>query len=106
MALIADMLRTAAFLLLAVVLSASHATGGAGAACITDWSVAAPIVQQEKLVSVETLSRIAADKVAGSSIVRTTLCKESGAFFYRIVMRDGRGRLFVRSVDARAPFGR
>lgn len=104
LALIADMLRTAAFLLLAAVVSTSHVT--AGAACIPDWSIAAPIVLQEKLVSVETLSRIVADKVSGSSIVRTTLCKENGAFFYRVVMRDSRGRLFVRSVDARAPFGR
>jgi len=78
----------------------------AWAACITDWSIAAPIVHKEKLATVETLSRIAADELAGSSIVRTTLCEENGSFVYRILMRDDRGRLSARVVDARVPFGR
>lgn len=74
--------------------------------CITDWSVAAPIVYKEKLVTVEALSRLAADKISGSVIVRTALCEENGAFSYRIVVRDGRGRLSSHKVDARAPFER
>ncbi|MFA5900733.1 MAG: hypothetical protein WC829_16660 [Hyphomicrobium sp.] len=78
----------------------------APAACITDWSIAAPIVYKEKLTTVEALSRIAADRLAGSSIVRTALCEADGAFYYRIVMRDSHGRLSTHSVDARAPFGK
>lgn len=74
--------------------------------CITDWSIAAPIVYREKLTTVEALSRIAADKMAGSVIVRTALCEEDGIFSYRIIARDSQGRLSTLTVDARAPFGR
>lgn len=76
----------------------------APATCITDWSIAAPIVHKEKLTTVEALSRIAAEKLSGSSIVRTALCKSDDAFFYRIIVRDGHGRLSTHTVDARAPF--
>jgi len=93
---------TCIFLLASIFSPASLAE----AACIADWSVAAPIVHKEKLTTVEALSRIAAAKVSGSSIVRTTLCEENGAFSYRIVLRDGQGRLSTHAVDARAPFGK
>ncbi|MCZ7595268.1 MAG: hypothetical protein M5U16_10430 [Hyphomicrobium sp.] len=73
--------------------------------CINDWSIAAPIVHKEKLTTVEALTRMAADEIAGS-IVKTTLCEENGAFVYRLVVRDAQGRLMSRTVDARAPFGR
>jgi len=99
-----SMLRIAAFLFLFLILvnSSSRAT----AVCIGDWSIAAPIVHRERLATVEALSRIAAEEVSGSVIVRTALCEENGSFFYRIVMRDERGRLTSRTVDARNPFGR
>lgn len=90
------------FLLASFFSSASQAQ----VSCITDWSIAAPIVYKEKLVTVEALSRLAADKISGSSIVRTALCEDNGNFFYRIVMRDGQGRLSSHLVDARAPFAR
>ncbi len=98
------MLRIAAFffLLLGIYIPHSFATP----ACIADWSIAAPIVHKEKLTTVEALSRIAAEKISGSVIVRTTLCEDNGAFFYRIVTRDAHGRLSTLSVDARTPFGR
>jgi uncharacterized membrane protein YkoI len=89
------------FLFLGLFNSAS-----AQATCTTDWSIAAPIVYREKLVTVEALSRIAADRISGSSIVRTALCEENGAFSYRIVVRDDHGRLSSHTVDARAPFRR
>ncbi len=78
----------------------------AATTCITDWSIAAPIVHKEKLTTVEALSRIAAGKLSGRVIVRTTLCEENGVFSYRVVMRDGQGRLSTHTLDARAPFGR
>ena len=56
-------------------------------------------------MTVEALSRIAADQLPGS-IVKTTLCEENGAFVYRILVRDARRQLTNRTVDARAPFGR
>lgn len=98
------MLRIAAltFLFLSIFIPHSFATP----ACIADWSIAAPIVHREKLAAVEALSRIAAEKISGSVIVRTALCEENGAFFYRIVTRDAHGRLSTLSVDARTPFGR
>ncbi len=89
-----------------MLVSFGGAASTGGGACIADWSVAAPIVHKEKLVTVEALSRIAADKISGSVIVRTALCEDNGAFFYRIVMRDAHGRLSTHSVDARVPFAR
>ncbi|CAN1725118.1 exported protein of unknown function [Hyphomicrobium sp. 1Nfss2.1] len=74
--------------------------------CITDWSIAAPIVHKEKLTTVEALSRIASDRLSGSVIVRTALCEERGEFAYRIIMRDAQGRLSTHIVDARTPFAR
>jgi len=100
------MLRIFAFVLSSVGLVVSVSALDARAACITDWSIAAPIVQREKLATVESLSRIAADKVSGSIIVRTALCEANGVFSYRIVMRDAQGRLSTHTVDARAPFER
>ena len=78
---------------------------GATDACITDWSIAAPIVHQRGLATVEALSRIAAAEIPGN-IVKTTLCQENGAYVYRILVRDAQGRLTSRTVDARVPFGR
>jgi uncharacterized membrane protein YkoI len=74
-------------------------------ACIADWSDAASIVHQNKLTTVETLSRLATDELPGS-IVKTTLCEEKGSFVYRLLVRDPQGKLTAHTVDARAPFGR
>ena len=98
------MLRIALSSLILVSLGGTASFGGG--ACINDWSIAAPIVHKENLVTVEALSRIAADKLSGSVIVRTTLCEDNGAFFYKIVMRDAHGRLSTHAVDARVPFAR
>jgi uncharacterized membrane protein YkoI len=77
----------------------------AAADCIPDWSLAAPIVYREKLATVEALSRMAAGRLSGS-IVKTTLCHENGAYVYRLVLRDGQGRLTNHTLDARVPFDR
>ena len=73
--------------------------------CIADWSIAAPIVHAQGLTTVEALSRMAATELPGI-IVKTTLCEENGAFVYRLLVRDARGQLTSRTVDARAPFAR
>ncbi len=73
--------------------------------CIADWSIAAPIVHAQGLTTVEALSRLAAVELPGI-IVKTTLCEENGAYVYRILVRDARGHLTSRTVDARAPFAR
>lgn len=74
-------------------------------ACYSDWSVAAPIVRQEGLVTVERLASLAKGKVSGD-IVKTTLCRDSGGFVYRLVLLDAHGKLSNRIVDARQPFAR
>jgi uncharacterized membrane protein YkoI len=78
---------------------------GAADSCITDWSIAAPIVHAQGLTTVEALSRIAAAELPGV-IVKTTLCESNGGFVYRIVVRDKHGKLMSRTVDARTPFAR
>jgi len=95
--------RRIAFLTLPLI--AVLASTPARAACIADWSVAAPIVHKEGLATVETLSRLAQVKISGN-IVKTTLCEENGGFVYRLVIRDLQGRLSNRTVDARSPFAR
>jgi uncharacterized membrane protein YkoI len=94
------------FAALFILASICNSSSLAATACITDWSVAAPIVHKEKLTTVEALSRIAADKLSGSSIVRTILCEEGGHYSYKIVTRDAQGRLSTHTVDARTPFNR
>jgi uncharacterized membrane protein YkoI len=98
----AAMLRiTTAVFLIATATPGRAEPGG----CYADWSVAAPIVRKEGLATVEALSRLAQARISGD-IVKTTLCKENGGFVYRLVIRSPKGRLFNRTVDARAPFGR
>jgi uncharacterized membrane protein YkoI len=71
--------------------------------CFADWSVAAPIVKQEGLASVEELSRKGQGKLPGP-IVKTVLCREQGAFVYQLIVREPNGQLKRLSVDARHPF--
>ena len=78
---------------------------GATETCIADWSDAASIVHQNKLTTVEALSRIATAQLPGA-IVKTTLCEENGTFVYRLLVRDLHGKLTAHTVDARSPFGR
>ncbi len=88
-----------------VALATCLFSGAAMANCIVDWSDAASIVHQNKLTTIEALSRLAAAELAGA-IVKTTLCEEKGGFVYRLVVRDPQGKLTAHTVDARAPFGR
>jgi uncharacterized membrane protein YkoI len=93
---------------LAVVLllvGSFHVSRAVAAGCYSDWSIAAPIVRKERLTTVETLARRAQAIISGE-IVKTTLCREKGSFVYRLLIRDPKGHLKNRTVDARAPFGR
>lgn len=72
-------------------------------ACFADWSSAAPVVSKEGLATVEQLTSRARGKVFGR-IVKTELCRENGAFIYRLVVQEPSGRLSRVTVDARHPF--
>ena len=81
------------------------AVGAEAAGCYASWSVAAPIVRQEGLATVEALSQKAQSNISGD-IVKTTLCRENGSFVYRLLIRSHKGQLSKETVDARAPFAR
>lgn len=91
---------------LAIITTAVLVPSGAEAGtCYSDWSVAAPIVSRERLVSVERLAQLGADKLPGD-IVKTTLCEEGSGFVYRLVLRDLHGKLSNKTVNARQPFAK
>lgn len=71
--------------------------------CYADWSVAAPIVRKEGLMTVERLAALGEGRLAGD-IVKTTLCEEASGFVYRLVLRDTHGKLTNKTVNARSPF--
>ena len=73
--------------------------------CYADWSVAAPIVKKEGLVTVEKLTDLARSKL-GSEIVKTTLCADGVRYTYRLVVRDANNQLKTLIVDAHKPFDR
>lgn len=83
--------------------NAHSATAGSEPTCINDWSVAAPIVRQERLATVKELTRRAAAKLPGQ-IIRTTLCQGENGYIYQLVVRDPKGQLQSVEVDARHPF--
>lgn len=89
----------------AVVLAFGSGAAAApkGEDCFDDWSVAARIVRQERLATVEELAR-SAGRVYGGSIVRTFLCREDGHYIYRLVIRKHGGKILQRRVNARKPF--
>lgn len=77
----------------------------AEADCITDWSIAASLVEQEGLVKVDRLARMARGKLSGE-IVKTSLCAGKDGWSYRLVVRQADGGLASHVLDARRPFGR
>jgi uncharacterized membrane protein YkoI len=96
------------YILLIVVSAVAALSLGAAAAdddCYGDWSVAAPIVREEGLVTVEQLSVAARANLKGD-IVKTTLCRERGEYVFRLVVKSLNGQLRGLTVDARRPFER
>ena len=91
----------------AVVVAAAaftHASRAGDGTCIADWSIAAPIVRSEGLVTVEELSHMVRARL-DASIVKATLCETDGRYSFRVVMRSRQG-LKSLTVDAKAPFDR
>lgn len=71
--------------------------------CVSDWSEAAPLVRQHGLMPVEKLTPLARQQVKGD-IVKVTLCKENGAYVYRLVVREPAGQMRTMTVNAKNPF--
>jgi len=72
--------------------------------CLSDWSIAAPIVRREGLVTVEQLSGLVRQRFPGD-IIKTSLCEGGGTYAFRIVIRTANGQLRSMVLDARKPFG-
>ncbi|MEL6298921.1 MAG: hypothetical protein AAFQ45_10165 [Pseudomonadota bacterium] len=90
--------------LAAATLTPAPASADSRFKCVKDWAAASQIVAREKLAGVASLSD-AARAVGNDRIVKSTLCRVDGAFVYRVVLRDKRGRLKTETVNARKPFG-
>ncbi len=69
--------------------------------CIADWSVAARIVEEKNLASVEDVSQRIRAQNAGS-VVRTVLCEAGGSYVYRLTVKDAKGALKNMTIDARS----
>jgi len=95
------------FLLLNLALLPSLGGPASAAAADSDrcynWTDAAPIVRQEKLVSARDMHDLARSKLEGE-LIRITLCEERGQFVYKLVVKNDGGRVRYLTVDARAPF--
>lgn len=87
----------------AMVLSAPERVSAA--TCLSNWAEAAQVVTREKLVTVEALTALTRNLLAGD-LVRTSLCEENGRYVYKIVVREPGGSLRNLAVDARKPFAR
>ncbi|MGE5267741.1 MAG: PepSY domain-containing protein [Deltaproteobacteria bacterium] len=96
---------------LAVLISALIVPSPAGrlladsSMCIDDWSTAVPVVKEEGLAPVETVTRLAKTRLQGA-IVKVTLCKLEERYVYRLLVRSSNGKMAPVFVDAKEPFGR
>ncbi len=96
-----------------IVVAAALALGGAADStaaadvppdrCFADWSAAAPVVRAEALMPAKDVHEQARIRHIGD-VVRMTLCEERGRFVYRLVVREPKGQVVTRVVDARKPF--
>ena len=92
-----------AFVLAALLaLSPAPAAVGKSAKCFDDWSDAAPIVLREKLVPVRDIQAWARKRLKGI-VIRVTLCQEGERYIYRILVREPKGRIRNRTVEAHGP---
>lgn len=92
--------------MLAILAAASSPADAADdGKCFADWSVAAPMVKEQGLTSVEQLRSLARTEVSGD-VVKTILCRLQDDFIYRLVVRERGGQMRTLNVDARKPFGR
>lgn len=72
-------------------------------ACWSEWSDAAEVVERERLAPAKGVHGLTRQRVGGD-LVRITLCEMGGAYVYRLLVRDPKGRVLMLTVDARRPF--
>ena len=93
----------ALFTAFASVITGARAAPPTPTACFVEWSDAAPVVEREQLTSARSVHDLARRHVLGE-LVRITLCQDAESFIYRLLVRDGQGRVSTFTVDARRPF--
>lgn len=85
-------------------LLASPPSPRAADGCMSDWSIAAPIVKREGLTTVEALTKEIRRRLS-VDVVSATLCQTGPSYRYRVVVREQGGHLKTLDLDARPPFG-
>ncbi len=92
-----------AFLIVALIaLSPAPAAIGQSVRCFEDWSDAAPIVQSEGLVPTRELQSWVRKRLKGK-VIRVTLCQDGDRYIYRLLVREPKGRIRNRTVEAKGP---
>jgi len=92
-----------AFVLAALLaLSPAPAAVGESMRCYEDWSDAAPIVLREKLIPTRELQSWARKRLKGN-VIRVTLCQDGERYVYRVLVREPKGRIRNRTIEARGP---
>jgi hypothetical protein len=85
-----------------LTLSPAPAAIGESVRCFDDWSDAAPIVLNERLVPARELHTWARKHLKGK-VLRVTLCRDGERYIYRLLVRGPKGRIRNRTVEARGP---
>lgn len=92
-----------AFLIAALLtLSPAPAAIGQSVRCFEDWSDAAPIVQSERLIPTRELQSWVRKRLKGK-VIRVTLCQDGDRYIYRLLVREPKGRIRNRTVEAKGP---
>jgi len=92
-----------AFVLAALVAwSPAPAAVGQSVRCFDDWSDAAPIVLRENLLPARDIHSWARKRLKGK-VIRMTLCQDGDRYIYRILVREPKGRIRNRIIEARGP---
>ena len=89
----------AALVLISAMAGPASAQGSAPSHCYSDWATAASVVDAQKLVTVERLSRQFRRQKLGD-IVKTELCQAGTSYIYRLVIRTENGRFRTAIYDA------
>lgn len=85
-----------------LALSPAPAAVGQSVKCFDDWSDAAPIVLRENLVPAREIQSWARKRLKGN-VIRVTLCQDGDHYIYRVLVREPKGRIRNRTVEARGP---
>jgi uncharacterized membrane protein YkoI len=70
--------------------------------CYDDWSDAAPIVLRENLIPTRDLQSWVRKRLKGK-VIRVTLCQDGERYVYRVLVREPKGRIRNRMIEARGP---